>query len=243
MQNVSRDRAGQDYLTLAIQSVVNPGANVLSSALNGLDDFWTGFRDASRLKAENDRLRLIERTAEQYQDTLDRLQAELDDMRRMLDIPVPPEKEKLFAKVSAYWAPQNRLTLNVGSRNGVKKYMPVVSADGLIGIIEVVESRHSQVLLVSSPVIRIAAKTLGDPNVAGTLHGETADRLVMDVFGSDEVHTGETVVTSGFSEDIPAGIHIGTVVESRDEPRYGKRRVLVEPSAKIGNINEVFVIK
>ena len=243
VQNVFRDDAGQDFLTLSVQSVVNPGADVVTSALTGLDGFWTGFRDASRISAENERLRQIERAANQYQETLDRLQSDLDDLRTMLDLPVPSDNEKLFARVTGYFQRWNRLTLNVGARDGVKRYMPVVSADGLIGIIEVVESRHSQVLLISSPVLKIGAKTLGDPNVPGLLHGETTDRLVMEVFGSDEVHTGETVVTSGFSEDIPAGIHIGTVVESRDQPRYGKRRILVEPSAKIGNINEVFVIK
>lgn len=241
-QNVSRDRGKQDFLTLSVQSVVNPGANVVTSVLTGLDNFWIGMRDAKSLKAENEQLRQMERTAGRYLETVDRLQSEIDDMRKMLDLPVPSGREKKFAKVIGYYQVQSRLTLNVGSRDGIEPYMPVVSADGLIGIIETVESRHSQVLLISSPALRISAKTIADPNVPGLLRGETADRLVMEVLGLDEVHTGETVVTSGLT-DIPGNIHIGVVVEARSEPRYGTRRILVEPSAKIGNLSEVFVIK
>ena len=243
MQNVNRDRGGQDFLTNAIQSVINPGAYVISGSLDGLDNFWFGFRNATTLKKENEQLRQKQRSYEMYEERIDRVQSELDDMRKMLDLPIPSDKNKQFARIIGYAAQQNRLTLNVGSSDGIKRYMPVVAAEGLIGIIETVEKRHSQVLLLSSPVLRVSAKTLSDPNVPGLLHGETADRLVLEVLGSDAVHTGETVVTSGLSNDIPEGIHIGIIVESRAEPRYGTRRILVEPSAKIGNINEVFVIK
>ncbi|MCH7945448.1 MAG: rod shape-determining protein MreC [Armatimonadetes bacterium] len=238
-----RDNGREDFITNAVKSVVTPGSSVVTRSLSAIDEIWVGFRDARKIKRENERLKDIARGAEQYAETLERYKNELRDLRRMLELPMPDDREKVFARVVGYAPMQNHLTLNVGAKQGIKPYMPVIAADGLIGVIETVSQGRSQVLLLSSPTIRVASKTLGTPNVPGMVRGETTGRLLMEIYDPGEVHTGKTVVTSGYSETIPEGILIGTVIASMDDPRFGARRLRILPFVHMGDLNEVFVLK
>jgi cell shape-determining protein MreC len=57
------------------------------------------------------------------------------------------------------------------------------------------------------------------------------------------VESGDLVVTSGFSSEIPKGIAIGKVVSVHDDPAFGKRTAIVYPRVALGQIREVVVIK
>ena len=65
----------------------------------------------------------------------------------------------------------------------------------------------------------------------------------MEPFESSRVSTGSSVITSGLSELIPAGIPIGIVVEAVDDKQFGTTRVFVLPHIQTGEINEVFILK
>ncbi|MDZ7690016.1 MAG: rod shape-determining protein MreC [Balneolaceae bacterium] len=57
------------------------------------------------------------------------------------------------------------------------------------------------------------------------------------------VDSGETVVTSGYSNQFPPDIPIGTVL--RTEPEQGKetQKIYIEPFAKLHSIAEGFIVK
>lgn len=202
-----------------------------------------GVRDARSLRREVDRLKALEDAANQYQETLDRLQSRIDALNAMHGYKPEGSYQKVFARVIGYFPQQNRATIDRGSDHGIAQHMPVLAADGLVGVIETVTPGSSQVMLVTAPQIRVAAKVVGEATVPSIIRGETPTRLYLDLLGPEPVYTGETVVTSGFSNTIPPGIRIGTVVESIDDPRFGVKRVFVLPSVHMGAVNEVYVLK
>lgn len=202
-----------------------------------------GVRDARILRIENERLRAIEENTKRYQEIYDSLFDKYDALRMQVEYPIPAGRGKVFARIVAFMPFQNRVTIDRGGGDGIKAHMAVVSAKGLVGIVETVSLHSSQVLLVTSPAIRVAVKVVGDPDVPGISQGETATRLVINLLESDEVHTGQRVVTSGFSTLIPGGIPVGTVIDARDDPQFGTQRVFVLPALEIGEIGEVFVVR
>lgn len=150
------------------------------------------------------------------------------------------------AEVIGYFPYENRFTLNVGWDSGVKVGQPVVAAGGLLGKIQVVTGKTSQVLLLASPEPsnRIGALALRNPPSAGLLRGESSATFVLEFSDPKApVATGDLVVTAGFSEHIPRGIPIGRVIQVDDNVEFGKRQARVYPSASIGNVREVFVLK
>ena len=243
LQTVANNDAKTDFFTRAVQSFVNPVASVLTNTLNYGDDFWLGVRDAHSLRQQNARLRAEAENVRRYQETLDRLQRQLDDLNRMHGYDAPGPFEKVYAGIVGYFPNENRATLDKGSDDGIKPHMPVIAADGLVGIVDTVDKTRCQVLLVTSRAIRVGVKVIGTTDVPGIARGETSKRLVIDMLSADEVHTGEQVITSGYSETIPAGIPVGVVVEAVDSPQFGTKQVFVLPAIKMGDLVEVFVLK
>ncbi|HXH60390.1 MAG TPA: rod shape-determining protein MreC [Fimbriimonadaceae bacterium] len=243
VQTVARNNGRPDFVSRAMQAVVMPPARVMQWGLGVADDFWVGVRDSHSLRLENERLRALADSAKRYQENIDRLTARLESMSREVGYVPPPPRTKVFARVVGLFRFQNRATLDRGSESGIKPQMPVVAANGLFGVVDTVSKGSCQVLLITSPSIRVAAKVLSAKEVPAIARGETSVRLALDMLESDEIHTGDFVVTSGYSTTTPAGIPIGTVVEARDDPRFGTKRVFVLPNVQIGEVHEVFVLK
>jgi rod shape-determining protein MreC len=243
IQTAARNNGRSDPVTLMIQSLVAPPAQVVSNSMSYTEDFLEGVRDANMLRRQNDRLTAELDGMKQYQETLDRLQNQLDALREMNDYVAPPSRKKLYANIIGYSPGQNSIMIDRGSIDGIKKYQPVIAAKGLVGIIEVADAHRSRVLLITSPAIKISAAIEGETRIIGIISGATATRLSMGVFGSTDVLVGASVVTSGISESIPPAIRIGIVIESVDDEKFGAKRVFVLPSVDLDELSEVFVLK
>jgi rod shape-determining protein MreC len=160
-----------------------------------------------------------------------------------------PGREKVAADVVGFFPHESRLMLDVGTKQGIKRGMPVATYAGLIGRVETVDSATCQVLLLTSPGgdSRISALVQRRPPnapVAGLIHGETAGSLRLEMADpTAPVDVGDRVVTTGFSDQIPRGIPIGRVVSVEDDPAFGKRTALVLPYVNVGELREVVVIR
>jgi rod shape-determining protein MreC len=161
----------------------------------------------------------------------------------MNDYVPPPERKKLYANIIGYFPEQNSILIDRGANDGIRQYMPVIASKGLVGIIEVAEPGRSRVLLVTSRSIRVSAEVVGEQGPLGIVHGETPKRLILEVLETTDVKAGDEVVTSGFSEYIPKGIPLGTVIEAIDDPQFGTMRVAILPHVQMSELNEVFVLK
>jgi rod shape-determining protein MreC len=243
VQTIARNDGKADFVSRTIQAIEYPAASAISSVLGFTTDFWIGVRDARALRQEVERLRAIEKTAQQYEETIDRLRSNIDSLNEMLEYKPPPPFKRVVARVIGYMPQQNRATIDRGSEQGIAPHMPVLTAGGLVGVIDTVSKNTSQVMLVTSPQIRIASMVIGTTRVPGIVRGETTSRLYMDLLESEQVYTGESIVTSGFSATIPPGIRVGTIVESIDDPQFGVKRVFVLPSVHMGSVTEVYVLK
>lgn len=207
-------------------------------------DFTQGVVHARSLTAEVKRLRDNEAAANGYAEQIDRLNAELDDMKRLQGFKAEFGKTAIPAEITGAFATDNRITLDVGSDSGVEPEMPVVTARGLLAVIQTVEPGRSQALLLTSPVTRIWAMALRKPPPAGSLSGEGSSTLVVDFLTPDAAaQNGDEMVTTGFSSHIPRGIPIGRVIKIEDSPDFGSTRAIVYPWASLGTAREVYVLK
>lgn len=249
LQTSARNQGRIDPLSGVVQTLVNPASRALSASAGAAVDFASGIASANRLESENRRLRQIEASTETYSADVRRLQDEIDALRGLGGWQPDGPHTKQPADVIGVFQLENRITLDVGSQQGIKRGMPVLAAEGLIGRIETVSGSTSQALLISSSaaearVSAIVERTPPNPPPAGLIRGEGPSALRMELADpTATVESGDLVVTSGFSPLIPRGIVIGRVVTVQDDEAFGKRTAVVFPRATLGRVREVVVVK
>lgn len=242
VQNRSRNDGSTDFVSRAARAVVSPGVVGLDGATQGLRAQISSLAGAPRLAEELRRLKQVEAASAVYSQTIESKDRELEQLRALVGLP-NYGRQRTSARVIGYFPFENRATISVGSSKGVKKGMPVVCGQGLLGLIQTVDLGSSQVLLVCSPYVKFGGMVQRVPEVPGLMKGQTPNRLILDVLDNKKVEVGDPVVTSGLSERIPRGIPVGTVAEVVPDPNYGTNRIFVSPTAQIGPSMEVFVLK
>ena len=110
---------------------------------------------------------------------------------------------------------KNYLTLNIGSKQGVKKEMGVIASDGIVGIVVDVSDNFCSVMSVlhADNRVPVTIKRFGENSIL-VWNGNEDDEwhAKMKLIPSHlQLVKGDTVVTSSNSSIHPAGIMVGTI--------------------------------
>ena len=113
--------------------------------------------------------------------------------------------------------PDNYITINRGSADGVKSEMGVVDQNGIVGIVNVVAPHSARVISLLNSHMRLSCK-LKNSEYFGSLSwsgGDPRFAMLEDLPKHLTFEQGDTVLTSGFSTVFPEGIIVGTI-ESKE---------------------------
>ncbi len=138
----------------------------------------------------------------------------------------------------------NNFTIDAGSRDGIEVGMPVVTSNGLVGKVVLTSGFYSQVMPYYNNLFRVSARVL-ETRSTGIVSwtGENMSELVMDfVPKTIAVDSGFVIETSGFGNEFPGGIPIGSVLRSVPESGKDTQRIFLKPYASLFDIAEGFVI-
>jgi rod shape-determining protein MreC len=201
-------------LSLAIQSHSYHRSKFVSSAndvtgyvyeqINNVEEYLSLREQNEHLATENARLK--------------KLLFNTQDTAKIADLTIPEIAGKykvIQAKVisNSYSVPENYMTINKGTKDGISKDMGVVSDKGVIGVIEKVSKNYSTVISVLNLKFRLDAK-IKKNNHFGTLtwNGKnTGFAQLVDVPRLATVRKGDTIVTGAESTIFPENIPIGTI--------------------------------
>lgn len=145
--------------------------------------------------------------------------------------------------------PTSELTLIVsaGRQQGVKPFQPVVSAEGLVGVVASVDARTSTVITWAHPEFRASAMG-ADASVFGIVQAGGAaspDVWLLELHGvpyRQEVAPGTLIVTSGLGGVFPRGLPIGTVTAETSEASVWERRYVVRPAVHPAAVSHVMIL-
>ncbi|TFE30884.1 rod shape-determining protein MreC [Cohnella luojiensis] len=217
------------------------------------------FRDLDRLSdvyKENEQLR---QTVAQYtQDQIKFNLLEADNKRLQEELNFTEHQKNmdnyryLIAQVvgSTSNPYEKTITINLGSRDGVKPQMAVRSVDGLVGLVSKVKNFTSTVTLVtdldpnSSRGTPVSATFLGKPDSFGIIEydDETGTLQMTKIDERDKPDVGDKVITSGLGSLFPKGIIVGTVKSSQVGDFGLTYTAIIEPAAKFDHLREVFIV-
>lgn len=237
-----------------VRSVLNLAASPLESAGERVSNAFDRSQEA-RLEAE----------ARRYQQgaaDAARLRQENERLRQLLDAEEPSfEYAPLARVVSPVGGPlTSKVTINAGTEDGIKPEQPVVVGDNfLVGrTTSTVTPNTAEVMLVTDRDFAAGVRIVppdappeppeGEaPYGQGLLRTGWEGYLGVDYVDLEaRVEREDFVVTSGRAGDrellFPPGLLIGTVqtVESQDIDQY--KKIVVDPSVRLGDLQEVRVI-
>jgi rod shape-determining protein MreC len=141
--------------------------------------------------------------------------------------------------------PNNYLTLNAGSEQGVGEGMGVTSPAGVVGIVVKASEHYSVVmsLLHQKTLVSAMFKKTG---TFGTLAWD--DRMdyrfatLTQIPMSEKIKNGDTIVTSGYSSTFPKGILVGIVYDYKAIPEQYFYSIHVKLSTDFKNLRYVYVV-
>ena len=127
-----------------------------------------------------------------------------------------------------------------GFTSGIKKGMPVVTSEGIVGKVAEVYPLVSQVLLVTDPTFNVGVESQKG-HVHGVLDCGSGICQVEQIQNEDKVSVGEWFYTSGEDRVFPRGFPVGTVVSV--QPGQGMKDVKLNLSGAPGGAEEVLVVQ
>jgi rod shape-determining protein MreC len=162
-----------------------------------------------KLKADNDALRqaLLNRKV---------ADAELEQFKSILDLAGRGEFKVVGAKVISQGSSTSftqTLTIDAGTKSGVRANMTVISGFGLVGVVKIAYANSAVVQLASDPAFRVGARIAGSQQI-GILSGQGTRKGVLQLLdNTTEVKVGDAILARGSNNGRPfvPGVPIGEV--------------------------------
>lgn len=124
----------------------------------------------------------------------------------------------------------NMITINKGSRQGVKKGMGLISGNGVIGYVYKTTENYSRVMSTLNKNTKITAQ-IKNNQYFGTLSWDGKDPRFAQLYEIpkySEVSVGDTIETDGKSGVIPGGVMLGVVNEAFIDEMTGQMNIQVK---------------
>lgn len=197
------------------------------------------------------KLKEKEEKTEIYYSQIKELQKELAQLKSLLDLNATLSEYSyvnatVITRNVMYW--YNTLTIDKGSKNGIKKDDAVITSNGLIGKIIKVSNFSSTVKLLTTENInnKISIKiNSNETELYGLLYSYDSNNNVYKIEGIEDassISKGDYVTTTGLTNYFPSGILIGHVSRVIKDEYDLNSVVEVTPSVNFDNISFVTVL-
>jgi rod shape-determining protein MreC len=242
---VKRGTDSQDTRLIRIWTVgaLSPFERSLVWLRNGTGNIWHNYFYLRGVRAEN---RQLKEQIEQMRLEQVRLGEDAAQARRLQTLLA--FKEQFVSKtvaaqvIGSSGSDMSRVVyIDKGEGAGIRREMPVITANGIVGKVLMVYPSVSQVLLINDQSSGVGA-ILDKSRLQGVLRGGANGEVMLERVMSDEqVAPGDVVLTSGGDQIFPKGLPVGTVSKVSN----GKDLFLnikIKPAANLSKLEEVLVL-
>jgi rod shape-determining protein MreC len=247
---------GSGGLQRGVSTIFSPLQVVADRALKPARDAVGWFDETFEARGENNRLEAelvtMRRQAVAGQEALQenaqlRKLVELNRDPALAETAYEPVTGRVIARSPTVW--HSAVTIDIGSDDGVKVDDPVISGDGLAGLISSTQGGSAQVTLITDHASAVSAKVVPG-GVQGVVRPDVGDPedLILDFIDSTkDVHGGQAVVTSGWRAEglaslFPPGLPVGEVTSASIVEQEASQQVHLRPYADIANLDLVQVL-
>ena len=225
----------------------------ISAGISGTaSDFFSFFEDTAALQQRIADLEQEVSTLQQQLVDYENMRQENEQLREMNGITAEHDDWELEPASVISRDPHERFhsfTIDLGSIDGVAVDDPVVTEQGLVGIISSVNLTTSKVRTILDPNINVGAteaagRYSGLITGSAALSAEEVPQTRMIYIKRDSIlYEGQDIIkTSEIGGRFPSDIVIGTVVSAYPESTGTSMTAVIDPAVDVLSVRNVFVI-
>ena len=236
------------YLTPLSRLVLNPVVSAqtwLSVRFQALQNAIAAPQDLARLRQRNSEMEV---EVSRMQTEIIVLKQQISETRvlsALVDFArVQPENRYLAATVIGRDPSPflDYVIINRGSDDGLRRGMPVVTQQGLVGRIAAVTADAARVQLITDPASNINVK-LEPSRAQAVIRGEVSGEISLAMIPqSAPVEIGDLILTSGLGGNYPTNILIGQVTGVRRRETDLFQSASVQPVVDFNQLEIVLII-
>ena len=228
----------------AVLDIAVPIQKMVAVPFDFARDTWAGYVSLVDVKEQNESLRrdLAEVREENLQleealvasGRLERIAA----MREEFEIPMLPA-QLVGVDVSAWF---RSALVDRGRTHGVRSGMPVISDDGLVGLVTATSRRAAKVMLLVDRQTALDG-VVQRSRARGIVRGAQNDELMFEfVARQGDVEVGDVMITSGLGGVYPKGLRIGDVTHVSPSDAQMLQTATIRPAVDFGRLEQVFLM-
>ena len=231
----------------AFSKIVMPIQNGLTYLKNKLAGNNAFFEDINNIKAENEALREKNSELEAALRELEIIKAENATLREYNNM---SEKYAEYTTVPAYIINKDisnlsdTMVINIGSNDGIKENMPVITTEGLVGYVLSTTDKTAKIQPIIDPATSVSASlsTSRDGVIVKGILGSDNTLKLMYIPTDADIVLEDTIETSGIGGIYPKGILIGKISQIIESKNITDRYAIVETAVDFSKLETVLVI-
>lgn len=234
-----------DALGRGAMAVLAPLQEGARRVFGPVGNFFAGFTQVGSLKSRIADLEARNAEHLQREEQVADIERENTELRKLLALKQRFKLKTLSARVIGV-GPSNfeeTIFIDRGTRDGIRKDMPVVGGEGLVGRVIEVSPNTALVTLLIDPTESVTAR-LATNGETGVVEGMDQSELRFQLFDPEAtVSVGDAVVTSGFRDSLyPPGIPIGSVTRLEPPRQTLSKVVYVTPYVDFTSLDHVLIV-
>jgi rod shape-determining protein MreC len=229
------------------QTMLSPVQKTVSTIFSPLGRFLSDVKNFGKTKAELDQALAENKKLSSQLVLASETKGESAQLNGVLDLAGRGGYKVVAARVIGHGSASSfsqTITINQGSRSGIKNDMTVISQNGLVGLVKNVTSTSAIVLLMSDPSFKVGVKITRSQSI-GILQGQgngSYSLVLLDPAGTIKV--GDNLVTNGSDNNHPfiPGVPVGQVTVLDNSTAALVQSATVESYANLNDLGVVSVV-
>ncbi len=230
-------------------AILTPLQSAASAVSDGLNSFAGMFGSSTELQKQIDELQAELNDYRNKQVELDALREQNEWLKEYLNI-IEQDNDYQFADARVIAIDPadkyNNFTISAGTLSGISVNDPVITPEGLVGVVYETGLNYSKVRSILDPETQVSAtvsRTRNNGVTGGTLSLAQEGKLKLGFLSRDGgAEAGDMVITSGMGGIYPAGLLIGEIEEVLPESDGMTLYGVVKPYADLSRLSQVLVI-
>ena len=225
-------------------ALVAPFQKVIIHTTRFLSDIWEHYFFLVSVSQENERLHRELREAKALNFQCRETQLANERLRGLLGlgkkIKQPLIAAEVVGKDPSPWF--QTVLVDKGSADGVRKGLPVINREGIVGLVIEATGHYAKVMLITDPNSAVDAVEQNS-RARGIVKGGTSGYCVFNyVLRKHNISVGETVVTSGMDGVFPKGLPVGQVAHIVKYDAGIFQDVTITPFVDFERLEEVLIV-
>ena len=236
-----------DGLRSGTQTVLSPFQRAGNVVLTPVKNFVNDITNLGRTRNQIEDLRKQNQKLREQLISRKNQDGEIEQLKSILDLAGTARFKIVSAKVisqGSSLAFTRTITIDVGSGNGIKKNMTVISGNGLVGVVKEVFADSAIVMLATDPAFKVGVRIAGSQQI-GILAGSGSSTATLQLLDNQTtIKVGDILLARGSTNAQPfvPGVPVGRVTSVSNAAGAVTQSATVKYFVDFGGIGVVSVV-